>query len=614
MDKDRRQWTPQKAWSTDYRNAKEGLYDSTARPPPFGHDMLRFFGLEQGYVNLNNGSYGCVPNPVTRFCAELSLKVEANPDRYHRFSFKPLLVEARSSVAKLVGAHVDEVVFVSNATAAVNAVVRNIDWTPDDIIVQTSTSWRSTSRTLQYIADSRPYPTLSTFQLTFPTTHEAILAAWRTYLRGLKKNLAAVVAADPSRRPKIFAVIDSVVANPAAAMPWKQMVAICREEGVLSLVDGAHSLGQELDIGLDDAKPDFWVTTCHKWLFARRGSAVLYVPFRNQHLMRSSLITSTHYVSPKDPHATDQPGNFVLQHEWPGAIEFVSYMCIPTCIEFRKWLGGEEAINEYCRGLAIDGGRRLASAFGTRVMDETPDAQFTLNMTNVGLPLPCGQTSDERVAEIGDFIELSLLKEYNVFAVPFYHNEKWWVRCSVQIFNALSDFDRLGKALTQICREVQMTFFRSAPRPERAPESSNKSARYGSRGGAASSSSGSSSGSSSSSSKESTPNLESRVSSVTREMGSSMPPTPGDEPMGMSPRMVQADVSTPWELESPFSSKGSVSPRAKESAASRRTSTPRTTNSGAVPGYRVKETSPSGNGRKRIGSPMQGSSRFGSPC
>lgn len=103
---------------------------------------------------------------------------------------------------------------------------------------------------------------------------------------------------------KIVAVIDSIVSMPAALMPWKEMVAICNsyprhrlskflsveaeiengnenvhtdayvdadvqnqnsgydgdEVEVWSVIDGAHSLGQEQCIDLSEAKPDFWVS------------------------------------------------------------------------------------------------------------------------------------------------------------------------------------------------------------------------------------------------------------------------------------------------------------------------------------------------------------------
>lgn len=62
-----------------------------------------------------------------------------------------------------------------------------------------------------------------------------------------------------------MAVIDSIVSMPAALLPWKEMVAIChvfRKDDceVWSIIDAAHSLGQEQNINLSEAKPDFWIS------------------------------------------------------------------------------------------------------------------------------------------------------------------------------------------------------------------------------------------------------------------------------------------------------------------------------------------------------------------
>ena len=76
----------------------------------------------------------------------------------------------------------------------------------------------------------------------------------------------------------------------------------------------------------------------------------------------------------------------------------------------------------------------------------------------------------EQRVEVNDFLELSLLKEYNVFAVTFYHGGAWLVRCSAQIFNDVSvfplsfirvlnsaqldDFEKLGAAWLQVSKEM----------------------------------------------------------------------------------------------------------------------------------------------------------------
>jgi len=57
-------------------------------------------------------------------------------------------------------------------------------------------------------------------------------------------------------------------------------------------------------------------------------------------------------------------------------------------LDFRKWLGGEEKINEYCRSLAIRGGKKLAETIGTEETDQTPGHALTLNMVGCHLLRP----------------------------------------------------------------------------------------------------------------------------------------------------------------------------------------------------------------------------------
>jgi hypothetical protein len=64
----------------------------------------------------------------------------------------------------------------------------------------------------------------------------------------------------PQTERKIVVVLDSIASNPGVLMPWQEMVQICREEGAWSVVDAAHSIGQEVGIDLGKADPDFWVS------------------------------------------------------------------------------------------------------------------------------------------------------------------------------------------------------------------------------------------------------------------------------------------------------------------------------------------------------------------
>lgn len=408
-------------------------------PPAFGHALLKYFAFDPAYTNLNAGSYGVAPRPVLAALDKLNLSIEANPDLFMRLGFQPQLIDVRRRLAQLIGADVDEVVLVPNASTGINTILRNFEWEQGDTLVGFNVTYGSISKTIRNIGDVLPHPTVKEFVSQFPTTHAEIIASFMEFL-----------AANPTAEgKKTVVVLDSIVSNPGVLMPWKELVKICKEAGVWSVVDAAHSIGQETDINLSEAKPDFWVSNCHKWLSAKRAAAILYVPKRNQHIVKSSIPTSHSYISPTD--RTDL--NFVIQYEWNGTIDYAPYLGVAYALDFRNWLGGEHKINAYCHDLALKGGKRLAEVLGTRVMD--PDGELTLNMVNVELPLP---ETLKPSAELDLKFKKKLLEEHNIYSAHFYHNSRWWTRVSTQIWVELEDFEKLGKVWSIVCDEVLQEF------------------------------------------------------------------------------------------------------------------------------------------------------------
>ena len=103
-------------------------------------------------------------------------------------------------------------------------------------------------RASEYLSDIPPHPSLSVLNLNFPLTREQILNQFREQVQSL-----------PPGKNRI-AIIDAIISSPGVWMPWKEMVNICKEQGVLSVVDAAHAIGQEVGIDLSESKPDFWIS------------------------------------------------------------------------------------------------------------------------------------------------------------------------------------------------------------------------------------------------------------------------------------------------------------------------------------------------------------------
>ncbi|KAH8994849.1 PLP-dependent transferase [Lactarius akahatsu] len=426
-------------------------------PPAFGHQLRQYFGFESNYVNLNHGSYGSVPIPVSAASQATFTFMEKNIDRFIRLHLPEYLRPARHRMAEFVGAGPDEIVFVPNASHGTNTVLRNLVWNKGDIIVTATTTFLSLERTAQYISDSPPHPSVSVFQVNFPTTRASVLQNFRVHVDTLSSKVQAKQREiGDGTKLKIVAVIDSIVSNPGVHLPWKEMVAICRERGILTVVDAAHSVGQEPNINLKEADPDFWISNCHKWLYAKRACAILYVPKRNQHLIRSTFPTPYNYISPNESPETHGESHFAEMFGWTGTTDFTHYLSIQPALHFREWLGGEQKINDYCHSLALSGGKLLSKLLGTPLLD--PTGEFTLNMVNVGLPL--APSIPDNGNTLG-FLLHNLIECWHVSAAVFQHNGRWWVRASAQVWNEISDFDYLSRALKDSCEKLELRYRRN---------------------------------------------------------------------------------------------------------------------------------------------------------
>jgi hypothetical protein len=82
----------------------------------FGPHLRAEFPLEDGYTNLNHGSYGSTPHFVTKAAHRWQSQMEACPDRWFRQTLYPELDRARAELAKYVNADPMDLVFVENAS------------------------------------------------------------------------------------------------------------------------------------------------------------------------------------------------------------------------------------------------------------------------------------------------------------------------------------------------------------------------------------------------------------------------------------------------------------------------------------------------------------------
>ncbi|KAI0378855.1 PLP-dependent transferase [Hypomontagnella monticulosa] len=412
-----------------------------------GQRTLQHFDFDPAHRNFNHGSFGASPREIRKKLHHYQDLSEARPDQFIRYESPDILNESRAALAKLVNAPTDTVVFVLNATTGVNTVLGNMTWNDDckDEIFFFSTIYGACGKVLDFIVDSSLGRVSSRgITITYPREDDEIVALFKDAIENSRKD---------GKRPRIC-IFDTVSSLPAVRFPFEQITKICKEEGILSLVDGAQGVGM-IDIDLGALDPDFFVSNCHKWLHVPRACAVLYVPVRNQAMIRSTLPTSHGYI-PKsgerfNPLPKRHKSAFVNNFQFVGTLDTSPYLCVKDTIEWReRVLGGEAKITEYIQTLAREGGKKAAQILGTEVLDNKSGTMSKCATTNVALPL-----DPEEASPALDWMMEIMMAEYNTFIPLFIHNNRPWARISAQVYLEMQDFEWAGQMLLELCGRVK---------------------------------------------------------------------------------------------------------------------------------------------------------------
>ena len=235
------------------------------------------FQLEEGYTQLNHGSFGCCPTEVADVQVQLLRRAEQNPDKWigHHgleLSYHPLLNAGRAKLAEYCNADLNDLVLVENASVGMNSVLRGQPWAPGDKLLCLDTAYGMVKNVLAHLVRERGVEVV-----------EVSLAADSAW--GQTGHVTAAAVMDAVKRtvsehggPGAFrmACVSHITAYPAALMPVQAFCAYLSPHGCAVVVDGAHAIGQ-IAIDLPALGCAAYTANLHKWFFTPKGTAFLWV-------------------------------------------------------------------------------------------------------------------------------------------------------------------------------------------------------------------------------------------------------------------------------------------------------------------------------------------------
>jgi isopenicillin-N epimerase len=189
---------------------------------------------------------------------------ERQSQDFRRYQASVLSPDAMAShlggVAGFLGADADEVAFTTGASDALALVARGLDLQSGDEILASSHERAAALGPWRIEATRRGLNMVELPPDGVPQTPEAIVGRYAGAL---------------TPRTKVL-LVSHVRATDGTVMPVRDLCALARANGIVSIVDGALAPGH-VDVRIADLGCDAYATAFHRWLNASWGIGALYV-------------------------------------------------------------------------------------------------------------------------------------------------------------------------------------------------------------------------------------------------------------------------------------------------------------------------------------------------
>ena len=389
-------------------------------------NLKDLFLLEPGVIFLNHGSFGATPRPVFESYQRWQLRLERQPVLFLAREHDVLLRHSREVLAGYVAADADDLVFVPNATHGVNVVARCLGLQPGDEVLASNHEYGACDFTWEFVC-AKTGARYVRQEIPLPLEGQDDVVG-----REIVERLWGGVS---PRTRVIF--LSHITSSTALRLPVEEICRRARGAGILTLIDGAHALGQ-IPLDLRALGADFYTANCHKWALSPKGAGFLYARREVQHLVEPLVVSWGYH-----PNGMPSTGSrFLDLLQWTGTSDPAAFLAVPDALEFMHqyhW----ETVRQGCHELLRGAIRRICALTGLAPAYPT-DSGLYVQMGIARLP---GGT---------DLIALKsrLYDEFGI-EVPLMEWEGWkFIRISVQVYNDQRDIDALLAALEALLPDV----------------------------------------------------------------------------------------------------------------------------------------------------------------
>ncbi len=384
--------------------------EEIATDEDFWANIQQSFSVTRGIVNLNNGGVSPSPRMVTEAFVRYTWQQEDATAYTMWRLLEPQSETIRTGLAEIFGCDAEEIAITRNASESLEILLMGLDLKAGDEILTTTQDYPRMLTTLKQ----------------------------RELREGLKLNLIKIPIApkdvneiaqkfEQAITPKTKLILISHQINLTGQItPVRKVCEMARSKGIETIVDGAHSFAQ-FDFKRDDLQCDYFGTSLHKWLYAPKGTGMLYV--------KKDKISKVWALMA----AEDRNKNDIRKFEEIGTHSAAMRLAIGEAILFHNAIGAKRK----------EARLRFLSRYWMDKLAKNPKVGFN---TSFDEKQSCAIANFK--IEGVDPVKLSnyLFDKHKIFTTPIVHEEFTGIRITPNVYTTLWELDRFCEIIGNIAK------------------------------------------------------------------------------------------------------------------------------------------------------------------
>lgn len=369
------------------------------------------FSVTRGIINLNNGGVSPSPRIVTEALVRYIWQQE-DATAYTMWQIlEPQSETIRTGLAEMFGCDREEIAITRNASESLEVLLMGMEFKSGDEILTTTQDY---PRMLTTLRQREKREGLSLKLIRIPIPPENLNEITAAFERGITSQTRLILMAHQ-------------VNITGQITPVKAVCEMARAKGIETIVDGAHSFAQfhfqQKDLGCD-----YFGTSLHKWLYAPKGTGLLYVK-------RSKIEKIWPLMAAESKQAGD-----IRKFEEIGTHSAAPKLAIGEALLFHNSIGGKRK----------EARLRYLSRYWMNKLKDVPKVRFNTSFDpSQSCAIANVQIEGMNPSAIGSY----LFDKHRIFTTPIIHEEFQGIRITPNIYTTLGELDRFCNVMESIARK-----------------------------------------------------------------------------------------------------------------------------------------------------------------